>query len=268
MRHFGVLIIMKDLTNYIFNEWTVIRRVENDKYKNPQWLCKCSCGTERVLLGASLRCNRAISCGCKRFKNLEGQTFGYLTATKCLGTNNTKGKGKHLCKCVCGNEIIVTTDHLIQNNTTSCGCLINSTEFKNARKIRSKLNWQDIQYRNKVCKNIKLKQKYGKDHHCFNPNISDEEREISRRRYPSYQTWCSEVYKKYNYTCQKCRAYNAIMNESGGITAHHILSYKDYKDQRLDVENGICLCKNCHILFHRKYGYKNFTPDNLKEFLV
>ena len=51
--------------------------------------------------------------------NLVGQKFGYLTVIE----PTYKGKTKAwLCKCNCGNEIIVTTGHLRSGHTKSCGC--------------------------------------------------------------------------------------------------------------------------------------------------
>lgn len=52
--------------------------------------------------------------------DLTGKQFGKLTAL-CLD----KPKGIHRtwkCKCSCGEEIIVYQTHLIQGNTSSCGC--------------------------------------------------------------------------------------------------------------------------------------------------
>lgn len=52
-----------DLTNEKFDEWTVIKRVENNKNGSTMWLCRCSCGKERIVYGGSLRIGRSKSCG-------------------------------------------------------------------------------------------------------------------------------------------------------------------------------------------------------------
>lgn len=44
-----------------FGRWTVVRR---DALRN--WLCKCSCGTEKSVDGATLRNGHSTSCGCLR----------------------------------------------------------------------------------------------------------------------------------------------------------------------------------------------------------
>lgn len=53
----------------------------------------------------------------KKYKDLEGQRFGRLTALEYVG--NYKWK----CRCDCGNEIITTAGHLYEGHTQSCGCL-------------------------------------------------------------------------------------------------------------------------------------------------
>lgn len=53
-----------DLTGKKFNRWLVLKRVSNDKHNLTQWLCRCDCGTERIVLGNSLRNGRSQSCGC------------------------------------------------------------------------------------------------------------------------------------------------------------------------------------------------------------
>lgn len=54
-----------DLKGKRFGELKVIKRYhENDKYNKPQWLCRCSCGKEVVVLGNNLRLGYSKSCGC------------------------------------------------------------------------------------------------------------------------------------------------------------------------------------------------------------
>jgi len=54
----------KDIMNEKFGRLTVIKRVEDDKYQNARWLCKCDCGNYVERLGIELRRGRSKSCGC------------------------------------------------------------------------------------------------------------------------------------------------------------------------------------------------------------
>lgn len=57
------------------------------------------------------------------FKDITGQTFGYLTA---LYVDESKTTPKHLywfCKCICGKTRSLQTHQLTMNKVTSCGCM-------------------------------------------------------------------------------------------------------------------------------------------------
>lgn len=47
----------------VYNKWTVIQEVTS-KTKHRRVLCKCECGTQRVVLLQSLRAHDTKSCGC------------------------------------------------------------------------------------------------------------------------------------------------------------------------------------------------------------
>lgn len=65
---------LKDLTGQCFGILTVIERAENYKRKSGGssacWLCRCECGTEKVVRGTHLRSGRIVSCGCYGKKKL------------------------------------------------------------------------------------------------------------------------------------------------------------------------------------------------------
>lgn len=57
--------------------------------------------------------------------------------------------------------------------------------------------------------------------------------------------WRNKVYLRDNYTCQMC----GVRNGGGKkieLVAHHIKSFANYKDLRIDLNNGQTLCKECH----------------------
>lgn len=60
--------------------------------------------------------------------DLLGLRFGKLIVIKFFG-KHTK-RWSWLCRCDCGNEIVVHRDSLIAGNTKSCGCLLKETLIK------------------------------------------------------------------------------------------------------------------------------------------
>ncbi len=57
---------MKDLTGLKFGRWTVINFSHKDEKRIAYWLCKCDCGTERIVSGNNLTTGKSVSCGCYR----------------------------------------------------------------------------------------------------------------------------------------------------------------------------------------------------------
>lgn len=47
-----------------FGKLTVIKRVENSKAGKAKWLCLCSCGREKPIIGGNLKHNKVETCGC------------------------------------------------------------------------------------------------------------------------------------------------------------------------------------------------------------
>lgn len=119
-----------DLTGQQIGEWTVLEKVKIPGRKNATYLCRCSCGTERVVEGRHLKDGSSKSCGCQRkidnpsVKDLSGQRFGKLTVLKRAGSDN-RNHALWLCQCDCGNQCIKSGRHLVDLTSTSCGC--NST---------------------------------------------------------------------------------------------------------------------------------------------
>ncbi len=76
-----------------------------------------------------------------------------------------------------------------------------------------------------------------------------------------YRFWRREVFKRDDYTCQKCGV------RGGFIRAHHIESFDNNPDKRTLLENGVTLCKECHRNFHHIFGSGNNTQEQLAKFL-
>lgn len=53
-----------NLLGQTFGRWTALVRKENSKSGHTQWLCRCSCGTLKIVHGNSLVRGLSRSCGC------------------------------------------------------------------------------------------------------------------------------------------------------------------------------------------------------------
>lgn len=60
----------------------VLKRAENDRHGNNRWLCRCDCGTLRIVVGYNLRNGNTRSCGClRREAGTNSRTHG-MTGTR------------------------------------------------------------------------------------------------------------------------------------------------------------------------------------------
>ena len=117
-----------DLLGRVFGRWTVLRRVDNAGDGSAQWLCRCACGTERVVKGKRLVGGDTISCGCfhneansaSRIEDIKiGRVFGAWEVVRFDGVK--KGKAQWLCRCRCGTTRSVIGSNLRRGLSKSCG---------------------------------------------------------------------------------------------------------------------------------------------------
>jgi hypothetical protein len=62
-----------------------------------------------------------------------------------------------------------------------------------------------------------------------------------------YKEWRTAVFIRDNWTCQTCQKRGVYLE------AHHIKRWVDYPELRLDVNNGVTLCYECHQLTKRRF---------------
>jgi len=101
----------------------------------------------------------------------------------------------------------------------------------------------------------KISQAHLKNHDS-DSNIPKED-----RRDMGYRMWRKTVYEKYDFTCQKTGV------RGGRITAHHILNFSSNPEFRYNINNGIVLSLESHKEFHKIYGERNNTKEQLEEYL-
>ena len=297
-----------DLKGQKFARLTVISKTSERKSGSVVWLCKCDCGNIKKVSAHSLRKGNTRSCGCLKSdvtskrskKNLAGKQFGRLTVMEGTDERTHNRSIKWLCRCQCGNDVVVESGSLLRGHTRSCGC-INSERMKyvtknirlfkkdfeckhkvdlsgerfgklktlcpTSERYRGKVIWEcecDCGNRTKVNTN-QLKSCNTQSCGCTqkNPNLTDEER--LKGRYilgkEPQSSWRNKVYERDNYTCKVCKE-----TKGGNFNAHHLDGWNWCKDKRFDVKNGITLCNKCHKRFHSIYGYGNNTKEQFEEY--
>ena len=88
-----------DLTGQRFGRWTVLCRAGSygdynlEGYTTPTWLCRCDCGTYRVVNGKSLRRGLSTSCGCYRSEVTSAGTRAF-NLTRDYSKRRPKGYAK------------------------------------------------------------------------------------------------------------------------------------------------------------------------------
>ena len=221
------------LAGKTFGRWSVVRRMDRG------WLCRCSCGVERIVRGDGLESGRSSSCGCyhnemaaKRLSgltiDLTGMRFGRLVV---LSRSEKSGSRiRWICGCDCGKKTEVLGSSLVRGATRSCGCY-------------HKEVWQGL---------------------IRNPDLTEEDREEARQRRvdPRNVIWRKEVYKRDGYVCQVCGD-----GQGGNLVAHHKDSWRTNPDKRFEVDNGVTTCEECHGEFHSIFGYGENTKDQWELFI-
>lgn len=212
-----------------FGLLTAVNREFKDKYSRWHWMCKCHCGNEKIISQNNLRSGNSYSCGCEKnikrvIVDLTGKKFDRLTV---IDRDFSKNKTFWNCVCDCGNICSVFHGHLQTGHTRSCGCLLSEISSFLAKKY--------------LCGKKK------ENHPRWDINKTDVERQKQR---PNMKEWSSFIIKRDNYTCFVC-------NKRGcKLHAHHLDAYSLHVKERNNTENGVCLCKECHVTFHKEYGSK------------
>ncbi len=193
----------------------------------------CNCGTKSKITFSNFKNGqRCKKCSSKVLSKKFSHSYSYI---KSFFENN---------ECILlEKEYTNSSIHL--NYICSCGKKSKTTfdTFKNGHR----------------CRECGAKKRSGKNAYQWNSNLTDEDRK-DRRLIPGYKQWIKNIYRKDSWVCQCC-------GNNRKLNAHHIKNYADHKKCRLDINNGITFCKQCHIDFHAVYGNKNNNSTQLSQFL-
>lgn len=120
---------MKNEVGNVYGKLSVIARAEKPEGRpaGAYWLCQCECGNKKVIRGADLRRGGVNSCGCLYGKHTivdeTGKKYGKLTVIEQV-EERKRNAVQWLCKCECGNTVIVRGADLRSGQVKSCGCLV------------------------------------------------------------------------------------------------------------------------------------------------
>ena len=79
----------------------------------------------------------------------------------------------------------------------------------------------------------------------FTPWNKDKNFNGSCRRCLNDKLWIKSILERDLYKCKQCSSTDILH-------VHHIKNWKEYPELRFDINNGITLCKSCHMKLHGK----------------
>lgn len=139
-------------------------------------------------------------------------------------------------------------------------CPENSERMKNNNPMFDKeISKKSLEHRMKISQCRKRENNMSEDDILWNEFITPIQEKI--RKLIEYKNWRNKIYERDNYICVSCgydkgKILNAHHNKffCKIITENKITTIEEAKEcQELwDINNGITLCKKCHIEIHKK----------------
>lgn len=138
-----------------------------------------------------------------------------------------KGK-RHCCSWLC---------HVEKQNNPKVVCIC-KTCGELFERVPSKATNGRGQYCSKVCHGLSVR---GEN----SPHWKDLKRVVQWERCQAeYKEWRKAVYARDDWTCHECG------KRGGKLHVHHVFSFADFPEHRLEVWNGVTLCYDCHAAIH------------------
>jgi len=185
-----------------------------------------------------LKVKRTVQCSTcgkniERNLNETNKTGKYYCSIKCRGIGRRK---KILVTCEsCGKEFKKIPASIGKNNFCSKKCV--DKEKITGRYVYCKrcgTKFWEFKSRERTYCSTECAQIFSRSYR-YNEN--------DYKRSNQGKSWSIRVKKRDNYTCQKCGSKEQLI-------AHHILSWKDYPNERYKTNNGRTLCIDCHLKIH------------------
>lgn len=131
-------------------------------------------------------------------------------------------------------------------------------------KIKAKMQTDEYREKQRISKTGErngMHGVFGADHPQWNPERTHDQR-VTERKTHEYKDWRRNVFVRDNYRCRLCGD-----KRGRNLVVHHLNSYHENEAGRYDTENGLTLCKVCHLEYHHGYGWKNATRKKFEQFM-
>ena len=134
------------------------------------------------------------------------------------------------------------------------------TEATKAKMRAARLKNQPMHRAEVVAKSKKTKLISGSARGANNPNWQGgiTRHQVRIRNSKAYSAWRTTVFVRDEYTCQQCGA-RCGCGVDVKLNAHHIKSFSKHPELRLDITNGVTLCKPCHDAIPK--GNQHYAND-------
>jgi hypothetical protein len=190
-------------------------------------------------------------------------------------------QNKVLCRCDCGKEIEVFAPNLIQGRKTHCGCIKYQDRDETGKRYgrwmvigRSRGSYEKWECRcdcgnegivtrtNLISGNSKscgcLQKERASEGGMKNRRYSVED-SLDRKTRPNVSSWRNKVILRDGERCRIC-------GRKDRLCVHHKDGWLEVASRRVDVDNGVTLCRTHHEDFHRQYGKGHSTVAQWEEY--
>jgi HNH endonuclease len=232
---------IKNIKGQRFGKLIAIRNTRKKKKTCYIWECLCDCGNTVEVIIKLLMDGSTKSCGCLHKESVkkgeESHSWKGGVTEKNITLYDTYAKRLKLTEKVRRNE---ENKDILEVRCKYCKkWFIPKMTAVNARLAALngvKGSGDANLYCSDECK--QLCPIYGK-------RLYQENHPNKPKRLNPYK-WSKAVLEKFNYTCEIC-------GSKENLEAHHILPVKTNQELVEDVNNGACLCHDCHM----KHGHKD-----------
>lgn len=214
-----------------FGKWTTKKVVR---------ICPKCKGEKEVSVYSITRRGNSYCNGCLRtlrtMKEVLGKRFGNAVVVD-FSEPRIDSKGRKvlraICSCSCGKSFVADVVNLKSGSILSCGCI--------------------------------RKDRLGPKNPNYKSFLTEEQRKNTKfmRSSANMQTWKKKVRDVFGNRCFLC-------GSEKQIEVHHVEGFKDNEELRYDVQNGVCLCREHHTLYHTQFlgGFHVLaTKQSFKSFM-